>query len=351
MYGVPQLAERAPQAAACDQPSPLLVRDVPAVVDVRERPPRATDLAEEAGVVADDEREALLQPPGPPVLPREVAADDERYSARRAVALERRGLAVVRGQDDAVAPVGRRQAAPRARGLVGELRPAELVLVEGVLPGPGADHRGGRANGQDERRRHGQHGELEGHEPADGGVAGPAPGPQPAAEGHDPRRERDRVAGQRVVAPPALRRGRGASPRPARSRAGAGAAAARARRSRPPRPRLRRSRGRTAPGRDRRRARCPRRSWRSGSTRSGRSASRAAPARRGSAGRRGAATPSASHGPRVASRRRDGVASSPTVNATRSTAIVYFASSPIPATRPSTGHSRGSGRPSTRSAT
>ena len=177
---------------------------MPAVVDVRERAPRPADLVEEALVVADDECEALVQAPRPPVLPREVAADDERKPPRRAVALERRGLAVVRGQDGAVAPVGRRQAAPGPRGLIGELRPAELVLVERVLPGPGADHRRGRANRQDERRRHGQNGELDHHERAYRRVAHRAPRTQPAAKSDDPRSEGDRVAGQRVVAPPAL---------------------------------------------------------------------------------------------------------------------------------------------------
>jgi hypothetical protein len=93
----------------------------PAVVDDRQLPPAHAQRSERVGVEADEERVPLREPRGSPVVPGEVTAQHLGQPAAWPVVLQGRCLAVVRGDDRSVRPLGRRQPPPRGGGLVGEL--------------------------------------------------------------------------------------------------------------------------------------------------------------------------------------------------------------------------------------
>src|SRR5581483_9840866 len=201
---VPDRAERAPEAAGGDGASAFLVVEVPSVVYGGERPPAAAEGPEVARLVADEEDEALRQRSGAPVLPAEVTAEHGRQAARVAVELEGGGLAVVAGDDRAVSALADGEAPPGVRGLVGELGPAELVLVEALLPDAGGDHRGGAAYGHDDRGGERQRRNLQRDERRQNEQPRAAAGTQPGGKTGDAGGDRDRVGRQRVVGAAAL---------------------------------------------------------------------------------------------------------------------------------------------------
>src|SRR5262249_2530231 len=119
----PDGPERLSQAARDDDAPPFVVVQMPAVVDRRDSLLRSTEAGQLAPVERDEEHKALGEPPGSPVLPAQVTAQDARQPTCRAVELERRRLAVVLGDDRPVFPVRVREATPCGCGLVGELEP------------------------------------------------------------------------------------------------------------------------------------------------------------------------------------------------------------------------------------